>query len=79
LVKGNCEKSEKTKVMMPGAQVETGAAAIARVHYAVEYTDNRGRRRRARRSTLTGAERFKNGLRLGSEAIIRLIVRQVSR
>lgn len=51
-------------------------AKATRVHYAVEYTDGFGRRRRARRSTLTGAERFKRGLRFGANAIIRLVTRQ---
>ena len=67
--------------MMPNAQVESGSASmgsIGRVHYSVEYVRRPRPARRARRSTLIGAERFKNGLRLGSEAIIRL-VRQVAR
>lgn len=67
---------------MADVQIDSGAgegAAVSRVHYAVEYTDGRGRRRRARRSTLLGAERFKRGLRLGADAIIRLIVRQAGK
>jgi len=50
-------------------------AAGARIHYAVEYTDVQGRRRRARRQTLMGALSFKRGLRLGADAVIRIVTR----
>ncbi len=48
---------------------------LVRIHYAVEYTDNRGRRRRQRRDTLQSAEQFRRQLRMGSDAIIRIIAR----
>jgi hypothetical protein len=57
-----------------------GEARLAtRIHYAVEYTDAIGRRRRARRTTLGSAERFSRGLRLGSDPVIRIVWRQVKR
>jgi hypothetical protein len=47
-----------------------------RVHYAVEYIDRSGRRRRARKATLRGAESFKRRLRMGSDPTIRLVTRK---
>jgi hypothetical protein len=54
----------------------TGPIAT-RVHYAVEYIDRSGRRRRARKATLRGAESFKKHLRMGSDPTIRLVTRKV--
>lgn len=56
--------------------VELGEVKATRIHYAVEYTDRRGRRRRQRRTTLNAAEHFRRSLRMGSDAIIRMITRQ---
>jgi hypothetical protein len=47
-----------------------------RVHYAVEYIDRSGRRRRTRKATLRGAESFKRHLRMGSAPTIRLVTRK---
>lgn len=63
-----------------GTTEATGEAKpITRIHYAVEYTDPTGRRRRSRRPTLGSAERFTKHLRLGSDAVIRMVVRQAKR
>jgi hypothetical protein len=46
------------------------------MHYAVEYIDRSGRRRRTRKATLRGAESFKKHLRMGSDPTIRLVTRK---
>jgi hypothetical protein len=60
-------------------EAELGDATTTKMHYAIEYVDVFGRRRRARRPTLGSAERFKRSLRFGSNPEIKMVVRTVKR
>lgn len=61
------------------AYVELGDAtqpAATQYAYVVEYTDARGRRRRKRRPTLSGALSCQRGLGYGAESEVKMVVRK---
>jgi hypothetical protein len=54
-------------------------AAVGKVHYAIEYSEPSGRRRRKRSPTLKGALRVQRGLPLGANSEVKLVVRKTKR